>query len=138
MSLYYIVNNQIVFNSGSLWGGFLEKNIFHCLYITEEDGQASHMLFTVHVYQYRIEKANQAGIPGGRYYSDRLTWFRCSCTHKFTLPLLTSWFIYVWKKMMQICKCHRWLNEWLCFSIVFGWVEYFLTVWLHNERLQYL
>ncbi|XP_052058492.1 uncharacterized protein LOC127698847 isoform X2 [Mytilus californianus] len=30
----------------------------------EDDGQSSHMLFTIHVYQYRIEKANQAGLPG--------------------------------------------------------------------------
>lgn len=35
---------------------------------SEEDGQSSHMLFTLHVYQYRIEKANQAGIPGGMFY----------------------------------------------------------------------
>ncbi|VDI10876.1 kinesin family member 26 [Mytilus galloprovincialis] len=30
----------------------------------DDDGQSSHMLFTIHVYQYRIEKANQAGLPG--------------------------------------------------------------------------
>ncbi|ESO85460.1 hypothetical protein LOTGIDRAFT_107821 [Lottia gigantea] len=31
----------------------------------EEDGRSSHLLFTLHVYQYRIEKANRAGLPGG-------------------------------------------------------------------------
>ncbi|KAK6182781.1 hypothetical protein SNE40_010389 [Patella caerulea] len=30
----------------------------------EEDGRSSHLLFTLHVYQYRIEKANRAGLPG--------------------------------------------------------------------------
>ncbi|KAK3093323.1 hypothetical protein FSP39_014094 [Pinctada imbricata] len=30
----------------------------------EEEGRSSHLLFTLHVYQYRIEKANQAGLPG--------------------------------------------------------------------------
>ncbi|XP_041353200.1 kinesin-like protein KIF26B [Gigantopelta aegis] len=30
----------------------------------EDDGRSSHVLFTLHVYQYRIEKANRAGLPG--------------------------------------------------------------------------
>ncbi|KAK3578712.1 hypothetical protein CHS0354_008571 [Potamilus streckersoni] len=30
----------------------------------EDEGRSSHLLFTLHVYQYRIEKANKAGLPG--------------------------------------------------------------------------
>ncbi|XP_076464900.1 uncharacterized protein LOC143296727 [Babylonia areolata] len=30
----------------------------------EEEGRCSHLLFTLNVYQYRIEKANRAGLPG--------------------------------------------------------------------------
>ncbi|XP_033736356.1 kinesin-like protein KIF26B isoform X2 [Pecten maximus] len=32
--------------------------------LDEEESRSSHLLFTLHVYQYRIEKANQAGLPG--------------------------------------------------------------------------
>lgn len=32
----------------------------------EEELRSSHIVFTLHVYQYRIEKANQAGLPGGK------------------------------------------------------------------------
>lgn len=35
----------------------------------EEESRSSHLLFTLHIYQYRIEKANQAGLPGGEYVS---------------------------------------------------------------------
>ena len=35
---------------------------------TEEEGRSSHLLFTLHVYQYRIEKANRAGLPGGECF----------------------------------------------------------------------
>lgn len=35
------------------------------LFSDDEDIRSSHLLFTLHVYQYRIEKANQAGLPGG-------------------------------------------------------------------------
>ncbi|XP_062588901.1 kinesin-like protein KIF26B isoform X4 [Saccostrea cucullata] len=31
----------------------------------DEELRSSHIVFTLHVYQYRIEKANQAGLPGG-------------------------------------------------------------------------
>ncbi|XP_053396929.1 kinesin-like protein KIF26B isoform X2 [Mercenaria mercenaria] len=31
---------------------------------TEEESRSSHLLFTLHVYQYRIEKENRAGLPG--------------------------------------------------------------------------
>ena len=34
--------------------------------IAEDEGRSSHLLFTLHVYQYRIEKQeNKAGLPGG-------------------------------------------------------------------------
>ena len=33
--------------------------------IAEDEGRSSHLLFTLHVYQYRIEKENKAGLPGG-------------------------------------------------------------------------
>ncbi|WAR19363.1 KI26A-like protein [Mya arenaria] len=32
--------------------------------ISEEESRSSHLLFTLHVYQYRIEKENKAGLPG--------------------------------------------------------------------------
>lgn len=46
----------------------LVSKMSYLFIFSEEDGQSSHMLFTLHVYQYRIEKANQAGIPGGMFY----------------------------------------------------------------------
>lgn len=36
----------------------------------DEELRSSHIVFTLHVYQYRIEKANQAGLPGGRLTSE--------------------------------------------------------------------
>ena len=33
----------------------------------EDEARCSHLLFTLNVYQYRIEKANRAGLPGGEY-----------------------------------------------------------------------
>ncbi|XP_034043849.1 kinesin-like protein KIF26B isoform X2 [Thalassophryne amazonica] len=33
---------------------------------TEEEHRNSHMLFTLHIYQYRMEKTNKGGISGGR------------------------------------------------------------------------
>ena len=42
----------------------------HYMFVSdEEEGRSSHLLFTLHVYQYRIEKANQAGLPGGELSS---------------------------------------------------------------------
>ena len=36
----------------------------------EDEGRSSHLLFTLHVYQYRIEKQeNKAGLPGGNFFS---------------------------------------------------------------------
>jgi hypothetical protein len=34
--------------------------------ISEEESRSSHLLFTLHVYQYRVEKENRAGLPGGK------------------------------------------------------------------------
>ena len=48
----------------------------HCMFVSdEEEGRSSHLLFTLHVYQYRIEKANQAGLPGGESSSFRFLFF---------------------------------------------------------------
>ena len=42
-----------------------KSNQLFVYYFTEDEGRSSHLLFTIHVYQYRIEKENKAGLPGG-------------------------------------------------------------------------
>lgn len=38
----------------------------------EDEARSSHLLFTLNVYQYRIEKANKAGLPGGRWRPENI------------------------------------------------------------------
>lgn len=49
------------------------------------------MLFTIHVYQYRIEKANQAGLPGGKVFCFALGSFLLTWSRGFIWTFVIEW-----------------------------------------------